>query len=335
MYEKDGLRCIRVDETGRIIDSTYAWTSENFSFTVRSQEGGHQFEVQLHPVARPAWQYARPEKVFVMSDIHGDFDCMVSLLRAGGIMDADYGWAFGKNHLVINGDSMDRGDDVLPIYWLMYKLDYEARAAGGQFSFLLGNHEEMILRQNSRYANPKYLTLAQKLDRPHHWLWRPQSVLGYWLATRNTMMTIGSSLFVHAGLSRVLLDQGLSIPEVNEAVSRFLFNTREERGRYELGAFMFGDSGPLWYRGMVLDEERYNPIEEADLDALLAFYGAERVFVGHTIFDEVSLLHGQKVIAVNVNNQKNRANGKSRAALWLQQGIFTINDAGELLPLTP
>ena len=330
MYEKNGLRSIRVDEAGRLIDTTYAQVPENFSFRVYSQEGGHQFEVRLHPVSRPAWQYPRPQKVFVMSDIHGDFDCMVSLLRAGGIINAEYGWAYGQNHLVILGDSMDRGDDVLPIFWLMYKLEQEAAAAGGQFSFLLGNHEEMILRHNARYTNQKYITLAQQLNRPHQWLWRVQSVLGYWLATRNTMMTIGSSLFVHAGLSRQFLDLGLHIPEVNESSSRFLFNTREERAKYDLGAFMFGDFSPFWYRGMVSDQERYYPIEEADLDAALAFYRVERVFVGHTIFDEVSLLHGQKVIAVNVNNQKNRANGKSRAALWLPEGIFTLTDAGKL-----
>ena len=61
------------------------------------------------------------------------------------MIDADYNWIFGTNQLVIIGDVFDRGVDVLPIYWLIYKLEKEAEDAGGKVTFLIGNHETMVL----------------------------------------------------------------------------------------------------------------------------------------------------------------------------------------------
>ena len=45
---------------------------------------------------------------------------------------------------------------MLPIFWLMYKLEQEAWEAGGVMTFMLGNHEEMVLRGNLKYTRSKY-----------------------------------------------------------------------------------------------------------------------------------------------------------------------------------
>lgn len=63
-----------------------------------------------------------------------------------------------ENHLMIIGDIFDRGKDVPQIFWLFYKLEEEAAKAGGHVSFILGNHEPMVLANDLRYTkeNIKY-----------------------------------------------------------------------------------------------------------------------------------------------------------------------------------
>lgn len=47
----------------------------------------------------------------------------------------------------------------------------------------------------------------------------------------------------------------------------------------------------------------------------MKFYGSKKIFVGHTIFPEVSSFFGRQVVAVNINNDANRKKGRSRGIL--------------------
>ena len=60
-------------------------------------------------------------------------------------------------------------------------------------------------------------------------LFGPDTELGKWLGTRNTMQTIGPNLYVHAGLGKEFYDRDLNIPTVNEEMSRALFMSKKER----------------------------------------------------------------------------------------------------------
>ena len=141
----------------------------------------------------------------------------------------DYNWKFGKNQVIIIGDVFDRGKDVLPIFWLIYKLEQEAREAGGVMTFMLGNHEEMVLRNNLKYTRGKYKNLADSLGMKYADLWHGNSELGRWLCSRNLMQIVGNNLFVHAGLSKEFTGMGNSVTEVNEEMGRSVFLDKEER----------------------------------------------------------------------------------------------------------
>ena len=165
LYQPDGqIRVINVDKKGNIIDTTYTTLPQNFTLHVTDHKGRFPFDVKLHPVKRPGWNYPQADKVFVMSDPHGRLDCVISLLQGNHIIDKDYKWSFGKNHLMIIGDIFDRGKDVPQIFWLFYKLEEEAAKAGGHVSFILGNHEPMVLANDLRYTKEKYKILAEKLE---------------------------------------------------------------------------------------------------------------------------------------------------------------------------
>lgn len=184
LYENNGLRMITSDENGEISDIFYSEIPSDFSFEVKSQDGKHAFNVSLHPPRRPEWKIKQAKKVFITSDPHGNLDCFVDILKAGKVIDENQNWIFGNNQLVVIGDIFDRGKDVLPLFWLVYKLEEEAERAGGSVHFLLGNHEEMVLRGNLRYTHKMYLELAEKLGVAYPDLWR-NSELGRWLQTRN------------------------------------------------------------------------------------------------------------------------------------------------------
>ncbi len=278
---------------------------------------------------RPAATYSMPDKVFVMSDPHGKLDCVVSLLRGNGVIDRQLHWSYGSNHLVVIGDIFDRGNDVPQICWLFYQLEKEAAQAGGRVSFLLGNHEPLLLAGDMRYTKPKYVLLAEKLGMAYPLLLGPDTELGRWLGTRNTMQTIGNDLYVHAGLGAEFYDRDLRIDEVNEAMSRALFLKKEERKALSpLTAFLYGNSGPIWYRGLVRTDAKYNSLPADSLQLILQRYGVERIIVGHTIFKEVSSFYDGKVIDVNVDNEENRKKKRSRGLLIENNRYLLVGDKG-------
>lgn len=329
-YQADGsTRIISVNPQGVLKDTVYQILPEDFSLSVTDSKGEYSFQVPLHLIQRPSWKYRQPEKVFVMSDPHGRLDCVVSLLKGNGVIDDDLNWNYGTNHLMIIGDIFDRGDDVPQIFWLVYKLEQEAAQAGGCVSFLLGNHEPMVLANDLRYCTEKYHKLADKLGVSYAQLFGADTELGRWLAVRNTMQVIGKNLYVHAGLGQEFYERNLSIPTVNEEMSRALFMSKKERKQLsELTAFLYGNSGPIWYRGLVRDAEKYHPISSDTLKRILKRYKVKRLIVGHTIFEDVSTFYNERVIDVNVNNVKNRDKRLGRGLLIEGKKYMIVGDEG-------
>lgn len=227
--EVGNARVIRVDERGVVRDSVYGKLPEGFKLDVVSQKGGHRFQVKLHPVERPLWKSGQREKTLIISDPHGDLESFVSVLCNNGVIGKNYKWKFGKNQVIVIGDVFDRGKDVLPIFWLMYKLEQEAKDAGGVMTFMLGNHEEMVLRGNLKYTRSKYKDLATSLGIEYADLWHEKSELGRWLRSRNLIQVVGKNLFVHAGLSKEFTGMGNAVTEVNEEMARSIFLPKKER----------------------------------------------------------------------------------------------------------
>lgn len=331
LYIADGgFRSISVDTAGLLNDQTYRSVPKGFSFDVYSDKGEKLFPVTLHKIKRPEWKSKQAGKILVLSDPHANWECFSSILKEWKVVDKDYHWTFGKNQLVVIGDVFDRGKDVLPIYWLLYKLEKEAADAGGQLVFLLGNHEGMVLAGDLRYTKSKYLHLADTLNIPYQELWNQQTELGRWLGTRNTMQLIGDNLFVHAGLSLNFLDKNKSIPEVNKIMSEGLFLSKQERKEASGDiAFMYATYGPIWYRGMVHSADRYHPLYPEDLPKIFDKYKAKRLFVGHTIFDDITTFYKYQVVAVNVDNKENMEKKRGRGVLVEDNKMYVVFDSGK------
>ncbi|MEG0890324.1 MAG: metallophosphoesterase [Bacteroidales bacterium] len=250
------------------------------------------------------------EKIFVISDAHGNFKNFIAILKKGGVINEKLEWSYGKNRLMILGDTFDRGNDVVTIFWLIYNLEQQASAIGGEVSYLLGNHDNMVLKGDLRYVKSKYEKLQDTLKIPYNQFFSSTSFLGKWLRGKNSIEIIGNTLFVHGGISPAFAKSGISIGEANMLIKKHLDSPKSVyenvEGSSTLGKvnFLFGINGPLWYRGLVSGDKKYNPISEAELDNILKQYKISRIVVGHTTCSGVKTRYNGKVISVDSENEK-------------------------------
>ncbi len=243
-----------------------------------------------------AQKYKGVSNIVVVSDIHGQYDLMVALLKNHGVINENLDWGFGKGHLVINGDIMDRGDKVTEILWLAYKLEHQALKAGGRLHFLVGNHELMVAKDDLRYLHPKYLTAAEIMGITVGELYGFNSVLGIWVRQRPAIVTINDLLFVHAGISSEFIARKMTAKSVNKMFQETILgpfppNAKKEDDYW----FLMESNGPVWYRGYFNQGE----IGEAGIDEILAYFKSKHIIVGHTSFPTVSSHFGGKVIGVD------------------------------------
>ena len=297
----------------------------NATVSVETPIEGLSFDVQIkseHNIDTS--HFNLPSKVFAISDVEGNFDFLYRILIAQNIIDENLNWTFGDGHLVILGDTFDRGNNVTQVLWLLYKLEQEAEAIGGKVHFILGNHETMIMTGDDRYVHPKYQRVTQTLKQSYEDLFNSSTVLGDWLRSKNAIVTLGRLLFVHAGLSPALMMNELRPEKANNAIRSAL----KKYGRQNLSSkekLVFGSEGPLWYRDMV-----YRKIKNKDLINILYYFQADHVIVGHTIVEEISTAFEGKVIAIDVHRRKNQP----YQGLLIENGVFYVtNSLGEKQPL--
>ncbi|MEG0517366.1 MAG: metallophosphoesterase [Bacteroidales bacterium] len=165
---------------------------------------------------------ASGEKIFTISDSHGNFKNFIAILKKGGVINENLEWNYGKSKLVIIGDTFDRGNDVLAILWLIYTLEEQASAVGGTVSYLLGNHDNMVLKGDLRYIKSKYKKLQDTLKMPYQQFFSAQTLLGNWLRSKKSIEIIGNTLFVHGGISSAFAKSGISIERANRLIGKYL-----------------------------------------------------------------------------------------------------------------
>jgi len=101
-----------------------------------------------------------------------------------GIIDKNLNWKFGTGHLVVLGDTFDRGDMVTEVLWHLFGLEKQAAKAGGMVYVLLGNHEALVLNKDLSYLNEKYKEVEVISNTNYFDLYSENSVLGRWLRNR-------------------------------------------------------------------------------------------------------------------------------------------------------
>ena len=264
-------------------------------------------------------------KFFAVSDIHGEYDKLIRILRANGIIDDARRWDWGEGHVVIVGDIFDRGDQMTEALWFVYGLEQEAQRAGGRVHFLLGNHEVMVMQRDLRYVAEKYTDVtARELRINVADLYGPDAELGRWLRSKHTLIRLNDVLFVHAGISPDLLGRAFTIPRINEMIRESIDAREYEIELDETLNLLHGRRGPLWYRGYFEERHGMPMATNAHVQATCDFYGVETIVVGHTIVEELTVLFDGRVVAVETGM---RTEAEGEGLLW-EDGVFYRCDAG-------
>lgn len=258
------------------------------SYTIQRD---YQPESTIYPQV-PEWM--------ALGDIHGDFDNLSSFLKNQHIINKNLDWNWGSGHLVLLGDIFDRGEKVTECFWLINKIQRQAREAGGQVHVILGNHEVMELHGDYRYLNEKYLILNERLHMNYAARFGPKTELGRWIRTFNTMEIIDSVLFVHAGIHPYLQEIKLEAEPLNSIIHQAL-SKKQSTSLSPLQKWLLDDTGPLWFRGYFNRAHwSVNPVSEEKLQEILRFYHVKRIIIGHTNVSQITSLYHGKVIAMDI-----------------------------------
>lgn len=298
---------------------------DSFSFSLRKE-----YKI-------PKDTYEAPQKLFVTSDIEGNFNTFYSMLIGNKVMDENFNWIFGNGHLVICGDMVDRGNNAWPCLWLLYKLEKDAQEKGGQVHYILGNHDVMNMHANLKYVKHRYIELAKILSgkenekEAYRYLLSSSNEIVKWIASKNCIEKIGNSLYLHGGISEDIVDANLSIEQINNIVRKNIRNNLTSNpGDNDIDNLVFGKKGPLWYRGLVKDYKKYyKKISLNSLDQILKFYNVEHIIIGHTIVEkEVTSDFNGKIIRVDIKHSYDKFTGKSQGLLIENDVFYKVNDSG-------
>ena len=255
---------------------------------------------------RPDFIFGCKDSIVVIGDIHGEYQILCSLLYNNNIVDSTLNWSYGKGHVVFIGDIFDRGDNVTESLWLIYKLEEQAKLAGGGVHYILGNHELMVLTGDLRYISSKYKAIDKRLKKQRSDFYKSDYLLGDWLRKKNTMEIIGDYLFVHAGVSDSLINKKLSIKEINDAVYSFLNNTKPVLTQYEALTlkFLLTEFGPFWYRGFVKSGVYYNIMTSSQFESICKYFNVKHIVFGHTIVRSIEPFYNSMAIPIDIAMQK-------------------------------
>ncbi|MFD3805426.1 metallophosphoesterase [Streptomyces sp. NPDC058611] len=254
----------------------YTPTQRDLPVIGRGAAGGPGDTVQIHYVPQETAP-GGPGPLYVVGDVHGYLDELVTELGAQGLIDAERRWSAGNARLWFLGDFTDRGPDGIGVIDLVMRLSAEAAAAGGYCKALMGNHE-LLLIGAKRFGDTPVASGAGTATFQAAWLLnggqrtdmeRLQDVHLQWMSRLDAAVLEEDHLLLHSDTT-AYLDYGDSIEDVNDTIHELL-NRNDADITWDLFrkftkrfAFRDEDTGPQAVR------------------ELLGTYGGSRVVHGHS-----------------------------------------------------
>jgi hypothetical protein len=227
--------------------------------------------------------------VFIIGDVHGEREKLVSLLRCYELMDGDLKWTGRDCTLWFTGDFFDRGPDGIGTTDLVMTLQRQAAAARGRVSSLLGNHEVLIL------AAYRFGTARTTWGDTFINAWKSNGGSNVdidsltdrhiqWICDLPAMALESGRLLIHADTT-FYSNYGRTIDHVNRAVSTMLNS----------------DFAPAWNRLLEEFSERRqfegNAKGTARAADLLQTFGGRQIIHGHTPISIVTKSRPETVTA--------------------------------------
>ena len=307
-------------------DSMSSSLKNNITLQINTDIPGKTFNVQLKQnLSNEKSEWNGIKKMLVLSDIEGNFEAFRKLLQGNQVIDENFNWTFGKDHLVLVGDFVDRGTMVTEVLWLIYMLEEKAKAAGGYVHYILGNHEIMNMSNDLGYVQERYTQHAALMNQHYMHLFGQNAEIGRWLATKNIVERIGDVLFMHGGISSYVNNMNASLKKLNEMTRPYYTDTTYKYSDDRLNV-IYSDFGPFWYRNYYKSPRAHM----SQIDSTLDNFGVRHIVTGHTIIaNEISSVYGEKVFDTDVHH----AEGHSEALLINDKNFWRVNASGEKLDI--
>jgi len=254
---------------------------------------------RLFALAADEWDVQpEPPRVVAIGDLHGDLRAFGAIARSCGLIDERGSWCGGGTHLVLMGDLVGGVHSRLLLNAVM-RLEREAQRAGGRVHALLGNHD--LLPAAGRFGRMKRKERRAYRKRD----FRGDGPFSEWLRRRPTILKIGQTLYVHAGLHRWALDTDPG--EVNAQVRAWVAH-HQGRGPKPPRSTRWAvdeEEGPMWTRAF--KARRRKPKDAPSMKtirAILERLGAERIVLGHAPTRDGSIVtdhphYGESVVMVD------------------------------------
>lgn len=197
------------------------------------------------------------KRIIAIGDIHGDYKVLLKCLKKAKVIDDNKKW-IGKDTIVVQlGDQVDSkcrsfecekdtlGDELKIMKFLDNLHDYAKKENGGVYS-ILGNHELMNVMGNINYASSEgILSMGGVSIRKNKFA--PSGELAIYLAcNRNSIMKVGSFLFVHGGLLPKKAKK-YSLEKINELIREYLLGNINESNA-DLNDLLRSKDSPFWDR---------------------------------------------------------------------------------------
>lgn len=304
-YENDSTLSVNYikgnKEDGFYVDKKeYAITSK-IPATCHFQIDSTNFEFTINvDIKTPKTSYNDNNPILAISDIEGGYKTFRDFLINSKVIDSNLNWTFGKGHLVLVGDFVDRGWSVTQVLWFIYKLEQEAKKQGGLVHFIIGNHELKNMHGIYKDTAPKYFAAAGILEKKHTELYDTTSFIGRWMSSKNTLELINGTLFTHGGIHPDVANATLSLDEINQVVRNEYYKMYYPKKEETIEQLLTSTkTGICWYRGYFKDDLTQEEVEKG-----LNKFNATSIVVGHTLQSKVNSRYNGKVIGIDVKHPK-------------------------------
>ena len=238
--------------------------------------------------------------ILAISDIEGGYKAFRDFLINSNVIDVNLNWIFGKGHLVLVGDFVDRGWSVTQVLWFIYKLEQEAEKKGGIVHFIIGNHELKNMQGDYGASAEKYLAVGNILGKVQSELYNSNSFLGKWLSSKNSLEKINGNLFAHGGLTPEIAATTLDLNAINQIIRNNYYTPYYPKTESTTESLLTSTkTGICWYRGYFKDDLSQEVVEKG-----LNKFNAKSIVVGHTLQSKVNRQYNGKVIGIDVKHPK-------------------------------
>lgn len=258
--------------------------------------------------------YPAPKRIVAFGDVHGDLDVTRRALRLAGAIDAQDAWIGGDLIVVQVGDQLDRGDDDRAILDLFDELPEKAKAAGGAFIPLNGNHELLNATLDFRYVTPGSFSSFAELtsnnaavralpeeQRGRGAAFLPGGIYAKKLAKRPFYAIVGDSVFVHGGITTKHLRYGLD--KADKETKDWLDGRAPNPP-----TVVVAQDGAVWERRY---SQQTGPDDCKELERVLQALDKKRLVMGHTVQNpDISFACDDRAVRTDIGMSKGVRSGR-------------------------